>query len=99
MKKIIEFCKENNFDFELETLSNGVSRAIIEAKDSLSAKEIIDKAESNGFRTMVTVYGRNTVAIYTPEGWKEHMKMFEIDIKEKRYKNERISKVLQRKQL
>ena len=77
--EIVKFCVKNKYIYTLETLSNGVVRAVIEAKDSLSAKEIIEKAESNGFRTMATAYGCNTVAIYTPEGWKEHMKMFEID--------------------
>ena len=78
MKNIIEFLKENGYnDYILETLSNGVDRVVIEIKDSLSAKEIIEKAESNGFRAMATVYGvKRNVAIYNKKGWEKMMERF-----------------------
>lgn len=79
MKKIIEFCKENNFDFELETLSNGVSRVVIKPENSAVAKEIRDKAENNGFFTDATAYGNDIVNIYTREDWEVYMKRFKTD--------------------
>ena len=72
---IITFCEGINYDFITETLSNGVFRAVI--KDVHDVEEIKRKAKKSGLYADVTAYGNERdVAIYTNEGEKEMMKIY-----------------------
>lgn len=74
MKEIIKFCEANNYDYRLETLSNGVERAVIETEAHL-VEGIREKAQNKGFYTDATVYGiERDVAIYNKKGWEKYMK-------------------------
>ena len=77
MEKIIEFCKENNYDFITETLSNGVFRAVIEDVNLHDVEGIKEKAIKSGLCADATAYGNERdVFIYNKKGWEEMMKRF-----------------------
>ena len=77
MKELVKFCKENNYDFITENLSNGVSRVVIEDVNLQDVKKIKEKVIKSGLYADVTAYGNERdVAIYTNEGEKEMMKIY-----------------------
>lgn len=81
MKEIVKFCKKNNFNFEMETLSNGVSRAVIKNVNFQDVEKIKEKAKKQGLYAVATAYGNERdIAVYNSEGWKEMMKRFKPDI-------------------
>ncbi len=77
MEKIIEFLKENSYDYVLETLSNRVDRAVIKNVNPLVVERIKEKAKKSGLYADATAYGNERdVFIYTPEGWDEMMERY-----------------------
>lgn len=75
--EIINFCKENNYNYKIEKLSNGVSRVVIESVNLYDVDKIKKKAKKSGLCAHATSYGnKRDVAIYSKEGEKEMMKKF-----------------------
>ena len=81
MKELVKFCKENKFDYKLETLSNGVSRAVIENINFHDIEKIKKKAKKQGLYADATAYGNERdVFIYNKKGWNEMMKRFKPNL-------------------